>query len=1217
MTAIDDLAGSLRARPRPVTLYGAPEGYDAAVIGRLLDAGVAPRWLHVCRDDGRMARIAAALAFFHPATEILMFPAWDCLPYDRVSPNGEIVSRRIDTLTRLAAALDPALPVAAAASRRNQAQGRCPPLIVLTTVNALVQRVPPRRLFEGRVLTLRPSGRIGGDRLQSFFRNNGYVRTDTVREPGEFAVRGGIVDLFAAGASQPLRLDFFGDTIESIRSFDPLTQRSTGAADEAVLRPVSEVLLDDAVISRFRQRYREEFGAIGTDDPLYESVSAGRRYVGMEHWLPLYYERLETLFDYLPDAGVSFDHQAEEVRAHRIDQVAEFYAARRNVTGAVRGGAPMYRALQPDRLYLDEREWRGALSARPVVQISPFAAAAAADQFDAGARPARNFAAERADPSIVLFEAVREYLDSERRAGRKTAIAAFSEGSADRLATVLRERGVADLHRVADAAALAALPEIATGLALLPLEQGFVTRSLAVLGEQDILGDRLARTARRRRNLDQFIAEATSLSPGDLVVHAEHGIGRYEALETIDVGGAPHDCVRVLYAGDDKLFVPVENIEVLSRFGSEDAGVQLDRLGGVGWQSRRARVKQRIRDIAGELIRVAAERQLRPGEVLTPPDGIYEEFAARFPYPETEDQLNAIADTLADMASGRPMDRLICGDVGFGKTEIALRAAFIAAMAGSQVAVVVPTTLLARQHYRNFTARFAGLPLRIGQLSRLVGSKEVRDAKKELAEGRLDIVIGTHALLAKDVHFAHLGLLVVDEEQHFGVSQKEKLKQLKADVHVLTLTATPIPRTLQLALSGVREMSIIASPPIDRLAVRTFVMPYDPVTIREAIMRERDRGGQVFYVVPRIADLDEVAQGLREIAPEIKFAMAHGRMAPSELEAVMTAFDDRSYDLLLSTNIIESGLDIPSANTLVVHRSDMFGLAQLYQLRGRIGRSKVRGYAYLTLPEKKKLSATAQRRLEVMQTLDNLGAGFQLASHDLDIRGAGNLLGDEQSGHIREVGIELYQHMLEEAVAAARSDNTAAPVEEWSPQITIGAPVLIPQAYVPDLGVRLGLYRRVASLTDRREIDAFAAELIDRFGPLPGEVDNLLQIIAIKRACREAGVERVEAGPKGAVVTLRGNRFANPAGLVELIQRNSGTLKLRTDQKLVYLRNWDDDKQRLMGVARLLQALVKIARPAKPEAEAATPPPAAAAMPPAPAARQAGTKPLKRAVLRR
>ncbi|MBO0739407.1 MAG: transcription-repair coupling factor, partial [Alphaproteobacteria bacterium] len=826
------------------------------------------------------------------------------------------------------------------------------------------------------------------------------------------------------------------------------------------------------------------------------------------------------------------------------------------------------------------------------VQLSPFAAERSdGDIFDAGARPARSFAVERADPKAVLFEAVRDYLEGERKSGRKTAVAAFTQGSADRLLNVLRERGVSDLRRIADGRAFEALPSSAIGLAVLPVEQGFATEDMVLLGEQDILGDRLARTARRRRNLDQFITEATALTPGDLVVHADHGIGRYEALETLDVAGAPHDCVRVLYAGDDKLFIPVENIEVLSRFGSEDAGVQLDRLGGVAWQSRKSRVKQRIRDIAGELIRVAAERQLRPGDVLQPPDGIYEEFAARFPYPETEDQLNAIADTLTDMAAGKPMDRLICGDVGFGKTEVALRAAFIAAMAGLQVAMVVPTTLLSRQHFRSFTERFAGLPIRIAQLSRLVRAKEARWVKDELAQGRIDIVIGTHALLAKDVRFSHLGLLIIDEEQHFGVAQKEKLKRLKADVHVLTLTATPIPRTLQLALSGVREMSIIATPPIDRLAVRTFVMPYDPVTIREAIMRERDRGGQIFYVVPRIADLDEVRERLREIVPEIKYGVAHGRMAPSELENVMSAFDERAFDLLLSTNIVESGLDIPSANTMIVHRSDMFGLAQLYQLRGRIGRSKLRAYAYLTLPERKKLAATAQRRLEVMQTLDVLGAGFQLASHDLDIRGAGNLLGDEQSGHIREVGIELYQHMLEEAVAAARADGDAqqAAAEEWSPQITIGTPVLIPEDYVPDLGVRLGLYRRIAGLLDRREIDGFAAELIDRFGSLPREVENLLEIIAIKRSCREAGIEKLEAGPKGAVVSLRGNRFANPTGLIDLIQRNAGTLRLRPDHKVVCLRNWEDAKVRLAGVSKLAQALARIARDAAAHADAALP----------------------------
>jgi transcription-repair coupling factor (superfamily II helicase) len=1217
--SLANLARSLAERPRAVALFGAPEGHDAATIGGLLAQSGVETWLHVCRDDGRMARFAAALGFFHPHLNTLTFPAWDCLPYDRVSPNGEITSRRIDTLTRLAGGEE----------KR--------PLVVLTTVNALVQRVPPRRLFDGRVLTLGPGGRIPLDRLQSFFRNNGYFRTGTVREPGEFAVRGGIIDLYPSGAAQPIRLDFFGDTLESLRSFDPLTQRSIGGLDHLILRPVSEVLLDDSAIQRFRSRYREAFGALGSDDPLYESVSAGRRQAGMEHWLPFYYETLETLFDYLPGAAVSFDYQAGEARAHRFESIADFYAARHSIAGGIsgraRGTAPLYRPVRPERMFLDEAEWQGALRSRVVVQLSPLpmpeegphpnpppqageGAAGAlktppprspdqvrggeggiraggaggwglGEAFDAGARPARNFTIERADPKVQLFDAVRDYLTAEQHSGRRVAIAAYSEGSADRLATVLRERGLGELRRVADGNALAKLPKQAVGLAILPLEEGFATDALVLLGEQDILGDRLSRAPRRRRSLDDFITEAASLSPGDLVVHAEHGIGRYEALETILVAGAPHDCLKVLYAGDDRLFVPVENIEVLSRYGSEEAEPQLDRLGGVAWQSRKARVKQRIREIAGELIRIAAERQLHPGEMLVPPEGLYEEFAARFPYPETEDQLRAIEDTLGDLAAGKPMDRLICGDVGFGKTEVALRAAFITAFAGGQVAVIVPTTLLARQHYRSFSERFAGLPVHIGQLSRLVAPKDARQIKADLAEGRIEIVIGTHALLAKDVRFAHLGLVVVDEEQHFGVAQKERLKQLKADVHVLTLTATPIPRTLQLALSGVREMSIIATPPVDRLAVRTFVMPFDPVVVREAILRERDRGGQVFYVAPRIADLDEVREELRKMVPEIRVATAHGRMAPVELETVMTAFDERAYDLLLSTNIIESGLDIPTANTLIVHRADMFGLAQLYQLRGRIGRSKVRAYCYLTLPERKKLAPTALRRLEVMQTLDTLGAGFQLASHDLDIRGAGNLLGDEQSGHIREVGIELYQHMLEEAVAAAKTagpNGVGVATEEWSPQITVGTPVLIPEPYVADLGVRLGLYRRIARLAGRREREAFAAELIDRFGKLPAEVENLLQIIAIKRWCREAGIERVEAGPKGAVVTLRGNRFANPAGLVELIQKNAGTLRLRPDQKLVYLRNWDDEKERLAGVARLLQALVKLARAGTPEA---------------------------------
>jgi transcription-repair coupling factor (superfamily II helicase) len=945
------------------------------------------------------------------------------------------------------------------------------------------------------------------------------------------------------------------------------------------VKPISEVLLDEAAIQRFRTRYREQFGTVADDDALYEAVSAGHRYAGMEHWLPLYYESLETLFDYLPNATVSLDWQSVDVRDTRLATISDFYETRRD-TGRVKG-APVYRPVKPEQLFLDAAEWEGRLERRAVLQLSPFAPPEGAEHHhDGGAKPGLSFAEARANPKINVFDAVRDAVAEEKRNGTRFTVAAFTAGAADRLAGVLRKHGIDEVQRVDDWEGLQKLPQRAIGVVVLALEQGYRCGERLFVSEQDILGDRLGRPPRRRQSFDKFIAEVSTLQPGDLVVHVEHGIGRYDGLVTLEVDSAPHDCLRCIYAGEDKLFVPVENIEVLSRFGSEDANVALDKLGGVAWQSRKAKVKQRIRDIANELIRVAAERHLKQGEVLQSPDGMYEEFAARFPYPETEDQLRAIADALDDMRSGKPMDRLICGDVGFGKTEVALRAAFVAALSGTQVAVVVPTTLLARQHYRNFRQRFQGLPVRVGQLSRLVTAKEAAATKKELAEGKIDIVVGTHALLGKGVEFKDLGLLIVDEEQHFGVGQKEKLKKLKSDVHVLTLTATPIPRTLQMAMSGVREMSIIGTPPVDRLAVRTFVMPYDGVVVREALLREKHRGGQSFYVVPRIADLDEVKEALTQLVPELRVATAHGRLSSGDLEAVMGAFDEGQFDILLSTNIIESGLDMPSANTMIIHRADMFGLSQLYQLRGRIGRGKIRAYAYLTLPQGKALAPTAQRRLEVMQTLDQLGAGFTLASHDLDIRGAGNLLGEEQSGHIREVGIELYQHMLEEAVAAARAGaaELEAAKDEWTPQITIGTPVLIPEDYVADLSVRLGLYRRISMLVDRREIDAFAAELIDRFGKLPAEVENLLEIIAIKRLCVAAGIEKVEAGPKGAVATFRNNQFANPAGLVELIQRHKGTAKLRPDQKLVFIRNWEDPKQRLTGVSNLMQQLAKVAQ---------------------------------------
>ncbi len=1143
---------------------GVPDGSEALLIAALARhqrGGV----LHVALDDLRMTRLAEAMRFFAPDLQVLTFPAWDCLPYDRVSPHRDILARRIDTLARLAAI-----------HREGQ-----PWPVVITTIAAMLQRVPEPFSFAETSLELRRGQTLGPDRLVEFLLGKGYLRNGTVTEAGEFAVRGGIVDLFPPGTTLPLRVDFFGDEIEDIRFFDPLTQRSSDRVERFALNPINELSLTPAAIESFRTGYRSEFGTSGGDDPLYEAISAGRHYPGMEHWLPLFGTTLVPFDHYLPEAVVTLDHQAEEAKKARLDMIADFYQARTDLQRAEKeSGAPIYRPLPPSRLYLTGNGWDKMERERVTLACNPFQAPPGFKWLNGPAKPGRNFAEARTNPEVNLYEAVARTVRAENSEGRKVILTAGSNGALERLSHLLSEHGVKRQELTANwqQALESALTDgkDVLGRAMIGLESGFATDRLLVLTEQDILGDRLTRPIAKKRKNEAFLAELANFQAGDYVVHVDHGIGRYDGLETLDVGGAPHDCLRVFYDGGDKLYVPVENIDVISRFGGEDAIVQLDKLGGAAWQARKARVKQRIRDIAAQLMKTAAVRTLKQADPMLPPEGLYDEFCARFRYAETEDQLKAIEDVLEDLGSGKPMDRLVCGDVGFGKTEVALRAAFVAALSGKQVAVVTPTTLLCRQHAKTFTERFAGLPVKVRQLSRLVGAKDTTAIKNEVKEGKVDIVIGTHALLAKSIEFANLGLMIVDEEQHFGVTQKERLKELRGDVHVLTLTATPIPRTLQLALTGIREMSLITTAPVDRLAVRSFVLPYDPVVIREAIMREHFRGGQIFYVCPRIEDLDTLAERLRNLVPEIKFVMAHGRMTPAQLEKAMTAFYDGSYQMLLATNIIESGLDIPTANTIIMHRADMFGLAQLYQLRGRVGRSKLRGYAYLTTAPGKKLTDTAHRRLEVMQTLDQLGAGFTLASHDLDIRGAGNLLGDEQSGHVREVGVELYQQLLEEAVREARGEVMAAKTQEWTPQINIGMSVLIPEEYVTDLNIRLGLYRRIASLDSQAEIDAFAAELIDRFGKLPQEVENLLLIVAIKKMCRQANVEKVEAGPKGAVLTFHKNRFEQPAKLIDFITKRSTIIAMRPDHRLVYRQDWNDTKARVGGVKKLMQNLVAL-----------------------------------------
>lgn len=1146
-----DLQSILTAES-PLTLASVVRGAQPMVMADLARAAK-KRAVFIAPDDAAMRAVTDAAHFFAPELQVIEFPAWDCLPYDRASPALSVSARRLAALHALQSK-----------SKGNQ--------LVVTTVNALLQRVlTPFRVREA-VREFKVGTQIGFESLAALLRRQGYSRVDTVVDTGEFAMRGSIVDIHPSGLEAGLRLDFFGDELESLRLFDPGTQRTTDRIDSHLLLPASEALLDEDSIKRFRSRYREMFGANATQDPLYEAVSDGRRLAGMEHWLPLFEDRLSTLFDHLSVEDVLvIDSDARAATEERLKDIADYHRQRGDTSGQAKGS---YRPLEPLSLYLSQDEFSNAMSDWPIHRGSIFAEPESDKVVDFAFRSARDFTPERSAGKNV-YEAAAAHLKALSKVGKRPLLAAYSQGSRSRITSIIEEAGTPiQLAETWQEALGASAKGKATAL-VLPLDTGFANDELEVITEQDLLGDRLVRRRKKRKDADAFLAELQALSRGDLVVHLDHGIGKYLGLEPIAAGKSQHDCVMLEYAGGDKLYIPVENLDVLSRYGSSEEGAPLDRLGGEAWQKRRSRLKDRIQAIAGELMEVAARRALRKAPVLEAEEASYNQFLDRFQYEETEDQEQAIADVLRDLESGRPMDRLVCGDVGFGKTEVALRAAFVAAMNGQQVAMVAPTTLLARQHFQNFCDRFSGFPLKIGRLSRLVSAKEMKATRDGLADGTVDIVIGTHAILSKNTKFKDLGLVIVDEEQRFGVTHKEKLKQLRADVHVLTLTATPIPRTLQMAMTGLRELSTIKTPPVDRLAVRTYVMEWDDMVVREALLREHHRGGQSFIVVPRISDMAALEDWLHETVTEVKVIAAHGQMGAGEIEERMSAFYEGKYEVLLSTTIVESGLDLPSANTIIIHRADRFGLAQLYQLRGRVGRSKIRAYAYLTTEKDVALSEVAQKRLKVLGDLDSLGAGFQLASHDLDIRGAGNLLGDEQSGHIREVGFELYQSMLEDAILAAKAGDAGLEADRsgLSPSITVDAPIMIPEEYVPDLAVRMALYRRLNQAEGKAEVESLAAEMIDRFGELPQPTKNLIRLIEIKAQAIHACISKIEVGARGTLVTFHEDRFPDPAGLIAYVDRLKGTAKLRPDMKLQINRTWCDPQSRLNGLFQLTKGL--------------------------------------------
>lgn len=1149
-----------KSAEKSLTAAGLPEGADALVFCKAIKQR-GGRGVFIARDDTRASAFVAACRYFAPDIVVLNVPSWDCLPYDRISPSRALAAKRAASLFTLAS-LAPDTP-----------------MIVVTTASASMQKVPPRHVMASSGFMAASGQAVPREQLQSYLTHNGYSRASTVMEAGDYAIRGGIVDVFPPAFDDPIRLDFFGDELESIRSFDVHTQRTTDKLSSVQLAPVSEVFLTDDSISRFRRKYVAAFGGGVSHDPTYAAVSDGIRTQGLEHYLPLFHETTETLFDYIGAGALfAFDGLLSEARAERWDVIEDFYSSRQEHAQSrdTGSGDPsktggLYRPLQPTELYINDVGWNEITSPLTCRYHSVFRPDNAVEIIDFGGILARSFSVERRTEGVNVFNAVKDYIQAQKTAMKRVLVAAWSEGSLDRLGNVFEDHNL-NIPKISHGPDIFEKKKGSVWRTVLPVEQGFEIDGLSVISEQDILGDRLVNRGRKRK-AKNFISDAGAMQPGDLIVHIDHGLGRYLGLKTLQVQTAPHDCVELEYHGGAKLFLPVENIELLSRYGSASEGAVLDKLGGVAWQARKSKAKQRLKEMAAELIKIAAKRALRTADPLEIDQGTYNEFAARFPYVETDDQLSAIQDVFSDLESGRPMDRLICGDVGFGKTEVALRAAFAVAMSGRQVAIIAPTTILSRQHFKTFSARFKGWPVRVRQLSRLVTAKEARETKEALSQGQCDIVIGTHALLAKAIKFSDLGLVIVDEEQRFGVQHKERFKKLRADVHMLTLTATPIPRTLQMALSGIRDLSLIATPPVDRLAVRTFVMPFDEISIRKALLRERYRGGQSYFVAPRIADIPRIEEFMQNSVPEVKYVIAHGQMSASALEDIMNAFYDGEYDVLISTSIIESGIDIPSANTMVVYRADRFGLAQLYQMRGRVGRSKIRAYAYLTMPDAHVATKEAIQRLKVLQSLDTLGAGFALASHDLDMRGGGNPLGEEQSGHMKELGVELYQHMLEEAVAELKDDETAID-QSWTPQVNVGVAILIPETYISDLNLRLSTYRRISDVDDDESGNALMAELIDRFGPLPDEVRSLFEVMQIKRLCRKAHVEKVDAGPRGIVLSMRHADIKDPSVIMHAITQNSGW-RLRPDQTILVKGNFEQAKPRVRGTKRAVEALIK------------------------------------------
>ncbi|WP_342271454.1 transcription-repair coupling factor [Candidatus Tisiphia endosymbiont of Parasteatoda lunata] len=1053
------------------------------------------------------------------ASNILYFPSFDTIPYDRISPQSNILAERANALSYLAT--------------NNEKK-----LLVTNAVN-LLSKLPPSEFLVKSFLKLHNKMKFSANKLAEFLVHNGFTRSSSSIDSGEFSVRGEIVDIILPGY-KGYRINFSWDHIESIREFDIDSQISTNSCMELIINSASEVILNPETIKNFRDNYLKAFGVNYVNSPLYESVIEGKKFQGYEHLSPLFYNSFSSLINYLDDPIIIYDNLSLQSIIEQENNYTDLYRSRIE-SNKIKLNT-FYPALPPEQIYFTSQEIQTLLEQDKNILISP--------EDSSYAYSLEKIIATSFIEDKTVFDKLFEIIENNNT--KIPIIFCQSKSNLERLKSLINSysREYIEIDNLQQA-------KIGViNLAYVQLSQGFYSDKYLFIAAHDILGKSAVNVRQQgaKRKLKNILMELDNLGEGELVVHKDHGIGQFLNVETLDVKGKAHDFLKILYENNDKLYIPVENIELIKKYGSSEA--QLAKLGSSSWQRSKAKLKNRITEIAEQLLAIAANRKLTITNPIEFDHEEYDKFCQRFKYTETEDQLNAINDIRKDFDSGILMDRLICGDVGFGKTEVAIRATFMVAKSNCdvspQVAIVVPTTILGKQHYLRFRKRFKDLGLNIVQLSSLVTNSEAKIVKEQIKEGTANIIIGTHALLSKNIEFSNLRLLIIDEEQHFGVAQKEHLKKLRTTMHVLSLSATPIPRTMQMSMVGLKELSIIATPPIDRLEVRTTVMPFDPVIIRDALLRERFRGGRSFYVVPRIKDIPDIEKYLQEVVPELKYKVAHGQMPAAKVDEIMSEFCDGKFDILVSTTIIESGIDIAEANTMIIHKSDMLGLSQLYQLRGRIGRSKVRGYAYLTLANYKKMTAHSIKRLEIMQSSCTLGSGFTIASHDMDLRGFGNLVGEEQSGQIKEVGVELYQEMLDEQIAILKDEVIEQP-KAFVPIINLGLPVFISDNYIADSALKLSLYRRVGNLIDDVDIENFKDEMVDRFGPIPSEFNNLLNIVKIKHKCSKLNIENLDSSDRGFVL-----KFYKESDIADKIRnfviKYPQQTKIKPDTKLVFTK---------------------------------------------------------------